>query len=77
MFLRDLLEGAHALIHKVHPESEGFFGAGSIGTIDLIESDGAVYVRFFKGQENVKDDYLPHYVGSLNDCDKLFELLTV
>lgn len=75
MFLRDLLEGEHVVVHGVHPESKGYFGIGSFGVIDLIESDGAVYVRFFKGQASVKDEVFSHYVGDLNDCDQLFELL--
>lgn len=75
MLLKRTLEGCRVLILKVHPESKGYFSPGSTGTIHFIESDGAVWVNFDKRQAGVKDTSYSLYIGDLNDCDELFEVL--
>jgi len=75
MLLKETLKESLVRINKVHPESTGYFSHGSTGSIHFIESDGAVWVNFNKGQAGVKETGYSLYIGDLNDCDELFEIL--
>ncbi|WP_159874674.1 hypothetical protein [Aquitalea denitrificans] len=75
MKLKKNLRNFRIVINKVHSESIGYFLPYSKGRIDFIESDGSVWVNFDKGQAGVRETGYSLYVGNLNDCDELFELV--
>jgi hypothetical protein len=75
MQIKQALEGSPVIIKAVHTKSLGYFIPGCTGFIEFIEPKGAVWVLFDCDQIGVMETQRPLYIGNLDDCDELFELL--